>query len=250
MTASTSTTQSFKRHLSGAGSRAHRLHPFGQVPFPSWAQNRCPSRAGHRIGSCRVLSITYWLAAAGEGVSPAGLYIGCGNGRNFVPLVEGGLDLIGLDVSRVAIEKLADRMPERNERLICGDLASLPSEARFPVVIGIQVFQFGDRRETHAHIRAAQHRVMERGLFCLRVNAVGTDIEYDHRIEEEIVDGGLTIRYLDGPKAGLLIHFFAQQELASLFSDWDTVLSLRIDHTWRHPRFRGRWQQWEAIWRR
>ena len=28
-----------------------------------------------------------------------GLYIGCGNGRNYLPLVAGGLDLIGLDIS-------------------------------------------------------------------------------------------------------------------------------------------------------
>jgi hypothetical protein len=27
-----------------------------------------------------------------------GLYIGCGNGRNFVPLLDAGMDLIGLDV--------------------------------------------------------------------------------------------------------------------------------------------------------
>ena len=28
-----------------------------------------------------------------------GLYIGCGNGRNFMPLLEAGMDLVGLDIS-------------------------------------------------------------------------------------------------------------------------------------------------------
>ena len=32
-----------------------------------------------------------------------GLYVGCGNGRNYLPLVAGGLDLVGLDVSATAL---------------------------------------------------------------------------------------------------------------------------------------------------
>jgi len=42
------------------------------------------------------------LAAAGQVGVTSGLYIGCGNGRNYEPLVRGGLDLTGLDVSQVA----------------------------------------------------------------------------------------------------------------------------------------------------
>jgi hypothetical protein len=36
---------------------------------------------------------------------------------------------------------------------------SRQSRARHPLVIGIQVFQHGDRAAAHAHIRAAQQRV-------------------------------------------------------------------------------------------
>src|SRR5215510_9080555 len=38
-----------------------------------------------------------------------GLYVGCGNGRNFLPLVDAGLDLCGLDVSAKALRQLAAR---------------------------------------------------------------------------------------------------------------------------------------------
>lgn len=38
-----------------------------------------------------------------EAMSGKGLYVGCGNGRNYVGLVDAGLDLIGLDVSTQAI---------------------------------------------------------------------------------------------------------------------------------------------------
>ena len=32
-----------------------------------------------------------------EIIGGKGLYVGCGNGRNYVPLVDAGLDVIGLD---------------------------------------------------------------------------------------------------------------------------------------------------------
>ena len=40
-----------------------------------------------------------------------GLYIGCGNGRNYLPLVDAGLNLYGLDVSPEALRALAARRP-------------------------------------------------------------------------------------------------------------------------------------------
>jgi hypothetical protein len=35
-------------------------------------------------------------------------------GENYIPLVEGGLDLIGLDISGEAISQLRKRLPENN----------------------------------------------------------------------------------------------------------------------------------------
>jgi SAM-dependent methyltransferase len=179
-----------------------------------------------------------------------GLYVGCGNGRNYLPLVQAGLDLFGLDVSAAALAQLAERMPERRARLIRGDLSALPEGAIYPLVIGIQVFQHGDRATAHDHIRAAQARLAPGGLFCLRVNAVGTELEYDHDVVERDGDGGFSVRYLAGPKRGLLVHFFAESELDALFAGYHVVLSPRLSQTRRVPRERGQWSQWEAIYTR
>ncbi len=180
-----------------------------------------------------------------------GLYIGCGNGRNYLPLVDAGLDLIGLDVSTTAIEQLSQRLPDRRDRLIHGDLSALPVQAKYRIVIGIQVFQHGNRAAVHSHIRLAQERLAPGGLFCLRVNAVGTDVSFRHEITERHEDGGFTVRYLEGPKEGLDVHFFSRTELEGLFTEgFDEVLPLRLDQTWRTPRTEGQWSQWEAIWRR
>jgi SAM-dependent methyltransferase len=179
-----------------------------------------------------------------------GLYVGCGNGRNYLSLAAAGLDLDGIDLSPAAIGQLRARAPERGDRLLVGDLTALPPGATYDLVIGIQVFQHGSRAASHAHIRAAQERLAPGGLFCIRVNAAGTDLWPEHEITEEHSDGGFTVRYLVGAKRGLEIHFFGLAELESLFAGFDMVLAPRIDRTWRRPPGPGQWSQWEAIWRR
>ncbi len=176
------------------------------------------------------------------------LYVGCGNGRNFVPLLEAGLDLVGLDISRAAIDALQVRVP--GAELIHGDLSALPADDSFDAVVGIQVFQHGTRATAHHHIARAQSRVRSGGLFCIRVNAVGTDVWPEHEVVEMGADGGFTVRYSAGAKRGLDVHFFAADELAALFADWRPVVELRLDSTRREPPLRGQWSQWEAIWRR
>ncbi len=191
-------------------------------------------------------------AARAHGLGAAeGLYIGCGSGRNYVPLVEAGLDLVGLDISGTAIDQLAARRPDRRASLVHGDLAALPPGRTWPLVIGIQVFQHGCRADAHAHVRAAQQRLRPGGMFCLRVNAVGTDVWPAHETTETRPDGGFTVRYLEGPKDGLQVHFYSGAELDALFYDGYTpVLTRRLHSTPRTPAGPGQWSQWEAIWRR
>ena len=208
-------------------------------------------RAGRYRGEPPVAFTGDILAAARASGLTRGLYIGCGNGRNYLPLAAGGLDLTGLDISATAITQVAARAPGRGPDLVCGDLTALPTAATYPLVIGIQVFQHGDRARTHAHIRAAQARMAAGGLFCLQVNATGTDIWPEHEVTERHPDGGLTVRYLAGPKRHLLIHFFSAAELGALFgSGFEPVVPVRSQHTWRAAPAPGRWTQWEAIWRR
>ena len=189
------------------------------------------------------------LAAARRAGLTSGLYIGCGNGRNYEPLVRGGLDLTGLDISDVALRQLSARMPERRGSLVRGDLSALPQGTRYGVVIGIQVFQHGHAEAAHAHLAAARARVAPGGLMAVRVNAAGTDIAFAHRVTGRN-DDGVTIRYLDGPKAGLEIHFFGEAELRGLFAiGFEPVLPPRAQVTWRQPPEAGQWTQWEGIWR-
>jgi len=211
-------------------------------------------RAGRYAGEEPIAFVHDILAATRRVELPPGrgLYVGCGNGRNYAPLVTGGLDLIGLDVSAEALAQLAARFPERAPDLVHGDLSALPRPARFAIVVGIQVFQHGREVEAQAHLAEAARRVLPGGLFCVRVNAMGTDLRHSHRVIERNGEGGFTVEYLDGPKAGLAIHFFAEAELARAVGAerFEPVLPLRLDATAHEPPAQGRWLQWEAIWRR
>jgi len=73
------------------------------------------------------------------------------------------------------------------------------------------------------------------------------DVEYEAGRDG---DGGFSVRYLAGPKRGLLVHFFAESELDALFAGYHVVLSPRLSQTRRVPRERGQWSQWEAIYTR
>jgi len=180
-----------------------------------------------------------------------GVYIGCGNGRNYVPMTAAGLDLIGLDISATAISQLAERVLIRRNRLIVGDLSALPDSETYPLVIAIQVMQHGTRRETHRFLADALARVALGGLFCIRVNAVGTDVLHAHEVIERDPDGSYSVSYKAGPKAGLTVHFWAARELhqAITSAGFTPTLPLRPQATWRQPADKGLWLQWEGIYR-
>jgi hypothetical protein len=110
-------------------SQVHTELPMTGEPFPSVAAAwDAEYAAGRYVGEPPVAFARDILAAARQ----AGLYIGCGNGRNYLPLVVGGLDLTGLDISATAIAQLSARAPRpprprrpqrssRYDRLPAGD---------------------------------------------------------------------------------------------------------------------------------
>ena len=208
--------------------------------------------AGRYTREPPVTFVTDIVAAARAAGVDHGLYIGCGNGRNYVPLNAAGLDLTGLDISPTAIAQLAGRLPERRDRLVTGDLSALPAGQRFPLVVAIQVLQHGTRAQAHGLLADSLARVAAGGLYAIRVNAVGTDVHPAHEITERDEDGSFSVRYLEGPKAGMSIHFWAARELdtALAAAGFAPVLALRPHATWRTVRQQGLWLQWEGIYRR
>ncbi len=178
-----------------------------------------------------------------------GLYVGCGNGRNYVPLASSGLNLLGIDVSAVAIQDLSQKNPSLSENLFCKDFEDFESDVLFDYVIAIQIFQHGTVSEISKYFDKASSLLKPGGLLFLRVNSNSTEIYFKHTVIETNVHGGFTINYDEGPKKGLNIHFFAQKELEKylLYRNFKLVSEPIEDSTLRIPPKTGTWSQWEII---
>jgi hypothetical protein len=181
----------------------------------------------------------------------AGLYVGCGNGRNYVPLVDAGLNLYGLDLSSEALAQLAGRRPELAARLLHGRFQDLQPPGPIAYVVAIQVFQHGLAAEGAAYFDRVAALLAPGGLFFLRVNSAATQVVRGHTVIERGEHGGFSVRYLDGPKDGMAIHFYARAELDALTRErFATIVAPREDIIHRTPPARSFWAQWEAVYRR
>ncbi len=210
-------------------------------------------REGRYAGEPPVPFVDRILATihAGSLAERRGLYIGCGNGRNYLPLVRSGLHLYGLDLSAEALRQLAAREPALAKRLICADFRTFVSRCRFSYIIAIQVFQHGVAADVARYFAGVGSLLSPGGLFCLRVNAASTQVRRPHAVIGRNDLGGFTIRYESGPKQGLPIHFFSLDELHALArDDFALVAEPREDVAARTPPEAGHWVQWEATWKR
>lgn len=180
----------------------------------------------------------------------AGLYVGCGNGRNYIPLVSQGLQLTGLDISGQALEQLSKRNPLARPHLVQGDFLDFESSDPLDYLISIQVFQHGDIEKTRKYFDKTGSILRSGGLFFLRVNSVNTDVLFNNTPKEGTEEGGITITYTDGPKEGLDVHFYSEKEIRNLTKDFSIVLPPHEVTMRRESPQKGQWTQWEGIWRK
>jgi SAM-dependent methyltransferase len=179
-----------------------------------------------------------------------GLYVGCGNGRNFLPLVDAGLALTGLDLSAEALRQLEARRPDARLHLEHGDFLTYAPTAAPAYVVAIQVFQHGRRAAAEAYFARVADLLGPGGLLFLRVNAASTEVYHRHTVVERAADG-FTVEYEDGPKQGLAVHFYGRHELDDLTAlAFRPVHEPREDVVRRPPPKHGSWSQWEAVYER
>ena len=139
------------------------------------------------------------LAAAHQAGVTSGLYIGCGNGRNYLPLIAGGLDLTGLDISVTAITQLATPAPpDRRDRLIHGDLRC-PARHRRPTRPSSASRSSSTATAPPRMHTSAPPGSASRPAACSACGSTtATDVRPRHEVTEHHPDGGFTVRYLAG----------------------------------------------------
>lgn len=173
-----------------------------------------------------------------------GLYPGCGNGRNFVQLIDAGLKLEGNDISPVAVQQLKSRRPDAVVSV--ADFLTMPEHTQYWYLLSIQLFQHCNNATKVQLFDKAAALLQPQGLFVLRVNSVNTEIIEEYDLVEGSPDSGFTIRYKSGQKTGQYIHFYSDTELHQLTKGaFKVVMPLREDFTARSDG--TRWAQWETI---
>ncbi|OGK44425.1 hypothetical protein A2957_01990 [Candidatus Roizmanbacteria bacterium RIFCSPLOWO2_01_FULL_38_11] len=180
-----------------------------------------------------------------------GLYIGCGNGRNYIPLIEEGLDLTGLDISDVALQQIADRMPHLKVKLICSPLSEYQPSHNFDYIIAIQVFQHGNYDEVISNFQKVANLLKLGGLFFFRNRASDTLASEKYEVIEETPYGGFTVEYLTGSKKGLEIHFLSEGEINELPKIG--LIPMISPYKVRTPRKlpeSGDMVHWEGVWQK
>lgn len=191
------------------------------------------------------------ISKLGEaGKSQYGLYVGCGDGRNFVPLLDAGLHLSGIDISAVGLQKLSEKRPDAN--VMKRDFSELHQANVWDYVVALQAFQHGDRKTTHELFAHASEVLRPGGQLFFRVNSVSTEIYHDHKRTEGNKRIGKTVLYKAGSKEGMQIHFFARGELEKLANanNFDIILPLYEVTEERQAPKTGTWTQWESIWQK
>ena len=178
-----------------------------------------------------------------------GLYVGCGNGRNYVRLAESGLKMTGLDVSNVALEMLSKRLPQCRDNLVCGDFLNYKPGIRFQYIISMQVFQHGTISRVERYFKKASSLLGSGGMMFLRINASNTIPYRNHEVVEKSDTGGFTVRYTGGPKNGLDVHFLSKEDLLGLVEKNDMYVLHGIKNVTmrRSVLDPGTWSQWELM---
>jgi len=208
-------------------------------------------RSGRYAGDGPVPMVRRAIATLSErGLSGArGVYLGCGNGRNYVPLREAGLALDGVDVSPVAIAALLARAPRPREgaSLTCGDLMGLEPDSPYAYVVAIQSLMHGTLAEAARRFAKVDSLLAPGGLLFLRINTAASEVTRAHEALEETPLGGRTVRYLGGERDGLVIHFFTEAEIRSLLPGYSRVGPTTTHVVPRTPPEAGQWTQLEAV---
>jgi SAM-dependent methyltransferase len=158
--------------------------------------------------------------------------LGCGDGRNLLGLQAGGLDVLGLDISPMALRR-ADALLRAKGRpvpLVVGDIAALPfASGTLDVVTALDV---GGQVPDPAPMLAEALRVLRRGGMLV-INLFTRDDETYGEGTEIAPD---TFMYKE-----TLFRYFGLEEVQRLFATgWDVTIERRSWVDPPHGAFRPR----------
>lgn len=155
--------------------------------------------------------------------------LGCGNGRHVLCFARQGFEVSGVDISTDA--GALCRQWLQGEGLVadlkCVSVEELPySRDEFDAVVSFGVLDHVTKRVAVGAVREITRVLKKRGLLHLNLRSPDS---YDFGKGEEIEPG----RYIltDGPEKGLPQHFWAEEEIEQVLSEF-TILNWESHVRW------------------
>ncbi|MCL1984562.1 MAG: class I SAM-dependent methyltransferase [Methanomassiliicoccaceae archaeon] len=148
------------------------------------------------------------------------LDVGCGNGKTSFALMEAGYNVVGIDISDVAVETY-NRMYEGRMKAICASAASIPMEdGEMDGAVMIHVLEHMTEEESKQAL-AELRRVLrpDSRIFVRVFHKDDMRSGKGERIDDNTVVRGNGIRY----------RYFTEAELKTLFSDLSEISMRRIE---------------------
>ncbi|MBU0458883.1 class I SAM-dependent methyltransferase [Patescibacteria group bacterium] len=143
------------------------------------------------------------------------LDLGCGDGRHLIPLVQKGLEVVGLDISPEALIILKRKLNELglDADLYCGTSHELPfNDNEFGTVISIGVIHHNLWKDIVKTMKEIRRVIIDGGQVALKVRS--TNDTSQPRVQ--IDDFGYTAKDTAGKKEGVVQHYFTKEEIEFL----------------------------------
>ena len=173
--------------------------------------------------------------------------LGCGNGRHLRALA-GTATIVGTDISGRGLGSLCRtlELEGRTPRAVQCLHAALPFRHHcFAAALAVQALEDGPVASAWVALREL-HQILRPGApVFVRVPAR----RFEHHWRHDRTDELGTIRYLDGPKAGIYVHFYEAEELSDVLRSAGFELA---EAPWatdapRIPPLVGRAPFWNAV---
>jgi len=177
-------------------------------------------------------------------IGKMGLDLGCGWGRNLIPLLEQGFNVIGLDISKEGLKKAKEKLEERKlaTKLIHGESTKLRFDSEsFDFVVSLGVLHHQKWEDIQKSFREI-NRVLRRDGYLIFSVRSASDTE---RPRQRIVDYGHTAIDIEGSKKGVVQHYFTKEELLKLAQEnqFEVIVEPSERNRIRESgRKRARWQ--------
>ena len=155
------------------------------------------------------------------------LDLGCGNGRNAIPLARMGYEVVGMDISEVALKQAGDTLELENEevqkraRFILGSMGQpLPfKNFEFDVVMDITTFDILIKPEEIECHRDEVGRVLKNGGYFLYYDMAEDDL-YSLDLLAKSPDGDKGVIYTP---TGIPFKIYSANDIMEIFDFFEVV---------------------------